>query len=237
MEFRRYITSFFPSREAKLRFLRIANDVEQNLATYLATVTVINFGLGVAVAIGAAMFGLPNPFIFGALAMLLNYVPYIGAACMAVILLGVGLVSFPSLGYALLPAVAFVALATLEGQFITPTVLGRRLTLDPFAIFLALAFWAWLWGPLGAFLAVPLSIVGLVTINHLSPGRGHQSARIAGVPRRQPDFAQAANALWNFCRRAAVRRKDRNEDHQRIADQPARRGRRSSLVRREEPSS
>ena len=169
MEFRRYITSVFPSREAKLRFLRIANDVEQNLATYLATVTVINFGLGVVVAIGAAVFGLPNPFIFGALAMLLNYVPYIGAACMAVILLCDGLVSFPSLGYALLPAAAFVALATLEGQFITPTVLGRRLTLDPFAIFLALAFWAWLWGPLGAFLAVPLSIVGLVTINHLFP--------------------------------------------------------------------
>jgi predicted PurR-regulated permease PerM len=101
--------------------------------------------------------------------MLLNYIPYIGAACMAVILLGVGLVSFPSLGFALLPPLAFVALATLEGQFITPTILGRRLTLNPLAIFLALAFWAWLWGPMGAFLAVPLSLIGLVTANHLFP--------------------------------------------------------------------
>jgi predicted PurR-regulated permease PerM len=88
---------------------------------------------------------------------------------MAVFLLGVGLVSFPSLGYALLPPVAFVALATLEGQFVTPTILGRRLTLNPLAIFLSLAFWGWLWGPMGAFLAVPLSIIGLVTISHLFP--------------------------------------------------------------------
>jgi predicted PurR-regulated permease PerM len=168
-EFRRYFTSFFSSREAKLRFLRIANDIEHNLAAYLVTVTVINFGLGLVVAIGAWLFGLPNPVIFGLLAMLLNYVPYIGAACMAVFLLGVGLVSFPSLGYALLPPVAFVALATLEGQFVTPTILGRRLTLNPLAIFLSLAFWGWLWGPMGAFLAVPLSIIGLVTISHLFP--------------------------------------------------------------------
>ncbi len=169
MQFRRYLASLFAARDAKLRFIQIANDIEHNLAVYVATVTVINGALGLIVAAGAWLFGLPNPLIFGILAMLLNYVPYIGPGCMAVILLGVGLVSFPGLGFALLPPAAFVGLATLEGQLVTPTILGRSLTLSPLAIFLALAFWAWLWGPMGAFLAVPLSIIGLVIINHLFP--------------------------------------------------------------------
>jgi predicted PurR-regulated permease PerM len=169
IDFRRYMVSFFTTRDAKLRFIRIANDIEDNLASYLAVVSVINFGLGVAVAAGAWLFGLPNPIIFGLLAMVLNYIPYIGAACVTVILFGVGLVTFPSLGYALVPPAAFVALATVEGQFVTPAVLGHRLTLNPLAVLLALAFWAWLWGPMGAFLAVPLTIVGVVTITHLFP--------------------------------------------------------------------
>jgi predicted PurR-regulated permease PerM len=112
---------------------------------------------------------LPNPIILGLMAMALNYVPYIGAACTTVVLFGVGLVTFPSLGYALVPPAAFVGAATVEGQFITPTVLGHRLTLNPLAVLLALAFWAWLWGPMGAFLAVPLTIVILVTMTHLFP--------------------------------------------------------------------
>jgi len=169
MDFRRYVVSFFTTRDAKLRFIRITNDIEEHLASYVAVVTMINFCLGVVVAIGAWLFGLPSPVILGLVAMVLNYIPYIGPACMTVVLLGLGLVTFPSLGYALMPPAAFVALATIEGQFITPTVLGHRLTLNPLAVLLAIAFWAWLWGPIGAFLAVPLTIVILVTMTHLFP--------------------------------------------------------------------
>jgi predicted PurR-regulated permease PerM len=169
IDFRTYTASFFTTRESKLRFIRIANDIEEHLATYVATVTIINFCLGVVVALGAWLFGLPNPIVLGLIAMTLNYIPYIGPACTTLILLGVGLVSFPSLGYALVPPAAFVGVATIEGQFITPTVLGHRLTLNPLAVLLALAFWAWLWGPMGAFLAVPLTIVILVTMTHLFP--------------------------------------------------------------------
>jgi predicted PurR-regulated permease PerM len=169
IDFRRYMVSFFRTRDGKLRFIRIANDIEDHLASYVAIVTVINFGLGVVVAIGAWLLGFPNPIIFGMLAAGLNYLPYVGAACMTVILLAVGLVTFPSLGYAFVPPAAFVAVATIEGQFITPAVLGRRLTLNPLVVLLALAFWAWLWGPIGAFLAVPLTIVGLVTLQYLFP--------------------------------------------------------------------
>jgi predicted PurR-regulated permease PerM len=170
MEFRRYLASFFTTREGKLRFIRTANDIEHNLASYVATVTLINVCLGVVVALGAWVFGFPNPLIFGVLAALLNYLPYIGPACMALILFAVGLVTFPTLGYALLPPACFVGLTTIEGQIITPTVMGHRLTLNPLAVFLAIAFWAWLWGPMGAFLAVPLLIVGMVIVSHLFPG-------------------------------------------------------------------
>jgi predicted PurR-regulated permease PerM len=65
--------------------------------------------------------------------------------------------------------IGFIALTTTEGHFVTPTIVGRRLTLNPLLVFLALAFWTWMWGPIGAFLSVPLSIVALVVVNHLFP--------------------------------------------------------------------
>jgi predicted PurR-regulated permease PerM len=169
IEIRRYLASFFSSRDGKLRYIRIANDIEENLASYVAVVTVINTMLGIVVGVGAWLFGFPNPVILGFMAMVLNYIPYIGPACMALILLGVGLVTFPTLGYALLPPACFIALTTVEGQFLTPTVLGHSLTLNPLAVFLAIAFWTWLWGPMGAFLSVPLLIVAMVILNHLFP--------------------------------------------------------------------
>jgi len=169
LELRARFVSLFAERETKLRFLRIMNDIEKNLTGYLVLVSIINAALGVIVGIGAFLLGLPNPVIFGLLAALLNYVPYVGPAVMVIILFGVGLVTFPALGHALLAPLGFIALTTAEGHFITPTIVGRRITLNPLLVFLALAFWTWLWGPVGAFLAAPLSIVGLVVFNHLFP--------------------------------------------------------------------
>jgi predicted PurR-regulated permease PerM len=169
LQMRAHLISMLPTRDAKLRLLKIFNDIEHNLAGYLAVYTVINVCLGTAVTLGAWVIGLPNPLIFGVLAMLLNYVPYIGPAIVTVVLFVVGLVSFPTLGYALVAPLSFVVLTTVEGQFITPAIMGRRLTLNPLLIFLSLGFWTWMWGPLGAFLAVPLAIVALVTFNHLFP--------------------------------------------------------------------
>ena len=169
LELRARFVSLFAEREAKLRFLRIMNDIEKNLTGYLVLVTIINATLGVIVGIGTFLLGFPNPVILGLLAAVFNYIPYVGPAAMVVVLFGVGLVTFPSLGHALLAPLGFVALTTAEGHFITPTIVGRRITLNPLLVFLALAFWTWLWGPIGAFLAAPLSIVGLVVFNHLFP--------------------------------------------------------------------
>ncbi len=169
IELRNHVVSMFSSRDTKLRFLKIMRDIERNLAGYLTVVTIVNIAVGGIVAIGAWAIGLPNPAIFGLLAGLLNYVPYVGPAIMVIVLFGVGLVTFPSLGHAVIAPVGLVILTTLEGHFITPTIVGRRLTLSPLLVFLALAFWTWMWGPIGAFLAVPLSIIGLVAVNHLFP--------------------------------------------------------------------
>jgi predicted PurR-regulated permease PerM len=169
IDLRTSVVSIFGDRDTKLRFLKIMRDIERNLAGYLAVVTIINTVLGIIVAVGTWLIGYPNPVIFGVLAGLLNYVPYVGPGVMVVALFGVGLVSFPSIGHALIAPLGLIALTTLEGHFVTPTVVGRRLTLNPLLVLLALAFWTWMWGPFGAFLAVPLSIVGLVVFNHLVP--------------------------------------------------------------------
>jgi predicted PurR-regulated permease PerM len=169
IELRNHVVSLFGNRDAKLRFLKIMRDIERNLAGYLTVVTIINAALGTIVGIGAWLIGLPNPVIFGLLAGLLNYVPYVGPAVMVLVLFGVGLVTFPSIGHAFIAPLGLIVLTTTEGHFVTPTIVGRRLTLNPLVVFLALAFWTWLWGPFGAFLAVPLSIAGLVVFNHLFP--------------------------------------------------------------------
>jgi len=159
----------FVTRDSRLRMLRIWNDIEENLVSYVAMVTVINLGLGAVTTVMLYLVGFPNPLTFGLLTMVLNYIAYIGPAIVAIVLFSVGLVAMPSLGQAALAPLLFVAIATVEGHFITPSIMGRRLTLSPFVVFLALAFWTWLWGPVGAFLAVPLVIVSFVVLGHLLP--------------------------------------------------------------------
>ena len=169
IELRTSLVALFGNRDAKLRFMKIMRDIERNLAGYLTVVTIINAALGTIVAVGTWLVGYPNPVIFGVLAALLNYVPYVGPGVMVIALFGVGLVSFPSIPHAAIAPLGFIALTALEGHLITPTIVGRRLTLNPLVVLLALAFWTWMWGPFGAFLAVPLSIIGLVVFNHLFP--------------------------------------------------------------------
>ena len=159
----------FVSRDARLRMLRIWNDIEENLVGYVGVVTAINVGLGMVTTAMLYFVGFPNPVTFGLLTVVLNYIPYIGPAMLALVLLGVGMVAMPSLAYAALAPALFVAIATVEGHFITPSVVGRRLTMSPFLVFLALAFWTWLWGPIGAFLAMPLLIMSFVVLGHLLP--------------------------------------------------------------------
>ncbi len=177
IQLRRKLIVAFGSRDARLRMMRIWNDIEENLVGYVALVTMINLALGTITAAMLYLIGFPNPITFGLLTTGLNYVPYLGPAIVATVLFCVGLVAMPSLAQAALAPALFVAIATLEGHFITPSIVGRRLTLSPFLVFLALVFWTWLWGPIGAFLAVPLLIVSIVVLGHLWP---HEEMNLPG---------------------------------------------------------
>jgi predicted PurR-regulated permease PerM len=168
-EMKKRLTLSFMGREARLTTLHIIADIESSLTTYVFTVSAINVGLGVCTGIAMYLIGMPNAPVLGVAATILNYVPYIGPATTAVVLFLVSLVTFPTLTHAILAPCVFVGLAFLEGQFITPAILGHRLTIDPLAVFLAIAFWAWLWGPLGAFLAVPLLLIAIIIGRHLFP--------------------------------------------------------------------
>jgi predicted PurR-regulated permease PerM len=166
---RRVAVAFFRVREAKLRALKIMNDIEHNLTGYLSTVTIINICIGICAGIIAWATGLPNPLAWAVLGFILNYIAYIGALIMEASMFVVGLVVFPTLTYAIVPPLLYLVVGTLEGHFITPSVVGHRLTLNPLAVFLSLVFWAWLWGTVGAFLSAPLLIIGMVVVDHLFP--------------------------------------------------------------------
>ena len=168
-QLRRVLVVLFDEREARLRTLKIMNDIESNLTGYLSVVTVINIAIGICGGLAAWVAGLPDPVAWAVLGFILNFIPYIGALIMEAAMFMVGLVTFPTLTHALLAPLLFLALATLEGHFITPSIMGHRLTLNPLTVFLALVFWTWLWGPVGAFIAVPLLIMTLVVIDHLFP--------------------------------------------------------------------
>ena len=166
-QLRRVVVAFFDEREARLRTLKIMNDIEHNLTGYLSVVAVINVAVGICGGVAAWVAGLPDPLAWAVLGFILNFIPYIGALIVEVAMFMVGLVTFPTLTHALLAPLLFLALATLEGHFVTPSIIGHRLTLNPLTVFLSLVFWTWLWGPVGAFLAVPLLIMALVVIGHL----------------------------------------------------------------------
>ncbi|MHC2331523.1 AI-2E family transporter [Bradyrhizobium sp. USDA 4454] len=168
-DLRRALVMTFREREARLRTLRILNEVEVHLGNYLLMVTMINVGVGIITGAICAVTGMPNPAGLGALAATLNFIPIIGPVAMFLVLVVVGIISSPTIGAGLIAAVCFAVVTFMEGHFVTPTIVGRRLSLNALAVFLALAFWTWLWGPMGAFLSSPLLIVGLIVKEHLMP--------------------------------------------------------------------
>lgn len=173
-DLRRALIMTFSDRDARLRMLRILNEIEVHLGNYLLTVTLINIGVGVTTGIVCALTHMPNPAGLGALAATLNFIPIIGPIAMFAILVVVGLVAFPTISSGLMAALAFGGITFLEGHFVTPTIIGRRLALNALAVLLALAFWTWLWGPMGAFLSSPLLIVALILKEHLLPADAPQ---------------------------------------------------------------
>lgn len=161
VQIKRRVVQVMAPRQTRLAALRVFREIEERLGAYLVTATFINIGLGVATGLMTWALGLPNPPLWGVVACVLNYVPYVGPAVTTVVLAMAGIVSFPGIVQGLLPAAAFLVITSVEGQFLTPMIVGRRVSLNPFAVFLSMALWTWLWGPAGTFLSVPLLIAAM----------------------------------------------------------------------------
>jgi predicted PurR-regulated permease PerM len=158
--------NILPSFGDKKRALTIAYDVEKEVSQYLLTITFVNIVFGMYIAAVMAIVGMPNPVLWGVAATLLNYIPYVGPLTGIAIVSGVALISFDSLAYALLPPLLYFVAAVLEGQFITPIFLGRRLELNSVAILIFIAMWGWVWGIVGAIIAVPFLVLIKVFCDH-----------------------------------------------------------------------
>ena len=153
----------------KKRAVSIMREIESQISRYLLTITLINIGLGIAVGTTVHFLGLRNPIMWGAMVALLNFVPYLGALTGIICMTLGAVLSFDSLGYAMIFPASYLIIAILEGNFITPWVLGRSLTLNPILILIALAFWGWMWGISGMILAVPILATFKIFCDHIEP--------------------------------------------------------------------
>jgi predicted PurR-regulated permease PerM len=150
------VIAWVPDLKNQRRTTEVILSIQQGMSRYLRTVFCINFAVGMAVAVAMYVLHMPNPFLWGALAMLVNFVPYVGPFVGILTVGAVALASFDDTTRALLPPLVYLALASVEGNVITPLILGRTCELDPLVIFVWLLFWGWLWGIAGAIVAVPL---------------------------------------------------------------------------------
>jgi predicted PurR-regulated permease PerM len=154
--FLRRLVEIAPGMTEKRIVVSIARDIQREMSRYLLTITLINLGLGVATALALMMVQVPNALLWGAMVFVLNFAPYVGAAISALVLAVVGFTTFDGMGHAFAVPGTFLLLAFVEGQLITPTVLGHRLALNPVVVFVWLLLWGWLWGIVGVLLAGPM---------------------------------------------------------------------------------
>jgi predicted PurR-regulated permease PerM len=163
------VVRVLPTFSDKKNAVEIAHKIESQISSYLATITVINMGLGAAIGVAMSLWGMPNPILWGFMGGILNFIPYLGAVIGVSVVGVVALTQFDTPGYALLVPLTYYALTATEGYFVTPILLGRRLILNPVVIFLGFLFWGWMWSIPGMLLAVPILAVFKIFCDHIKP--------------------------------------------------------------------
>lgn len=169
---------------------RVLREVQDRVAAYILTVAWINLGVGIVVALGAWAMGLPAPIMWGGLATLLNFIPYVGPLAMTALLVLFGLGTADTVFLGLIPAVAYVVLHVFEANAITPAILGRRFTMNPVMILLAFSYFTWIWGAIGALLSVPLLLMLTAFFDHI--GRPNLLGFMFGEPLFQTPLLESA---------------------------------------------
>jgi predicted PurR-regulated permease PerM len=166
--FMRKLVRVLPTLTDKKTAVAVARTIQSAIARYLFTITCINAALGILTGIAMHLLGMPNPILWGAMVALFNYVPYIGAAVSGTILTVVAFLTFEDMSDALLVPLVYFTLETIEGQFITPVLTGKSLTLNPVMIFLSMLLWGWIWGVVGALMAVPILMTLKIFCDHIA---------------------------------------------------------------------
>jgi predicted PurR-regulated permease PerM len=166
-KFLQKLVHVMPTWHDKKRAVEISHEIQQNISSYLFSVSLINLGLGLFVSGGLYLLNVPKAAMWGMLAAILNFVPYFGPVVGVILLATVGLLTFDTLWQGLIPPGWYLALHLLESNLVAPLVLGRRFTLNPVVIFVSLIFWTWLWGVPGALLSVPILVSVKVVCDRL----------------------------------------------------------------------
>jgi predicted PurR-regulated permease PerM len=156
-----------PQFSDKRKAVSIVKEAETSISRYLVTVAMVNLGQGLVVGLVMYLIGMPDAALWGALAGAAEFIPYIGPLTLVVILALAGLATFNPVGHALLVPGAYLVVTLLQANVVTPMVLGHRLALNPVAIFMGLAFWLWIWGLPGAFIAVPVLATLKICCDHI----------------------------------------------------------------------
>jgi predicted PurR-regulated permease PerM len=154
-------------KDKKAQALRLASGIQNELSRYIGTISLINAGLGACTAIALKILGVEDALLWGVLAALLNFIPYVGSVIGFGILSLAGLTQYGMQGLALGPPLTYLVLNLIESQYVTPTVLGRKMRLNPLVVVLWLVIWGWLWGAFGVLLAVPLLVCIKLIIGQL----------------------------------------------------------------------
>lgn len=163
--------AFQPKLWRRVRTARAFRDVERRVSGYIVTFSLINVAFGGAVGLACWQLGLPEPIMWGGIAAIFNFVPYLGPAVTVGLLGLAGLATFDTLLEASFPVLAYMAINFVETNIFTPLIMGRRMTLNPLAIVLAVSFWTWIWGPVGGLISLPLLIMFKVVCDHTPPLR------------------------------------------------------------------
>ena len=166
--FMRKLVRVLPTLTDKKKAVGLARTIQSAMATYLFTITCINVGLGVITTIALHVLGMPNPLLWGVMVALFQYVPYVGPAVSGTILTVVAFITFDELHDIMMVPLVFFTLVTIEGQVITPFLTGRRLTLNPVMVFLSMLLWGWIWGVVGALMAVPIVMTLKIFCDHIA---------------------------------------------------------------------
>lgn len=167
LRLRKAIIMAFPARHQRLRTIRIIGSVEEVLGTYFATAALIYAGLGVTMVVIAYLGGLAMPLLWGLFAFLSSFVPFLGITAMTISLTVAGIITHDNIVLALLPAAIFFTIHLLMENLAFPAVVGRNMEINPFLVFVMIIFWTWMWGAVGAMLALPLSLIVMAIIDEL----------------------------------------------------------------------